>query len=83
MLSELLNYSWVFFKICYVFIFFLLHRAASEAYGSSPARDRIRAIAAGLRHSHSNARSDPSLVCDPHHSSRQCRILNPLSEARD
>ena len=26
---------------------------------------------------------DPSCVCDLHHSSRQCRILNPLSEARD
>ena len=29
------------------------------------------------------AMKDPSLVCDLHHSSRQCRILNPLSEARD
>ena len=26
---------------------------------------------------------DPSHICDLHHSSRQCRILNPLSEARD
>ena len=26
---------------------------------------------------------DPSCVCDVHHSSRQCQILNPLSEARD
>ena len=26
---------------------------------------------------------DPSRVCDLHHSSRQCRILHPLSEARD
>ena len=26
---------------------------------------------------------DPSFVCKLHHSSRQCRILNPLSEARD
>ena len=26
---------------------------------------------------------DPSLVCDLYHSSRQCRILNPLSKARD
>ena len=24
---------------------------------------------------------DPSLICDPHHSLRQCWILNPLSEA--
>ena len=26
---------------------------------------------------------DPSCLCDLHHSSWQCRILNPLSEARD
>ena len=26
---------------------------------------------------------DMSHVCDLHHSSQQCRILNPLSEARD
>ena len=29
------------------------------AYGGSQARDRIRATAAGLHHSHSNARSEP------------------------
>ena len=29
------------------------------------------------------ATPDPSHVCDPHHSSRQCRILNPLSEYGD
>ena len=26
---------------------------------------------------------DPSRICDLHHSSRQCRILNPLSGPRD
>ena len=26
---------------------------------------------------------DPSCICDPHHSSRQHQILNPLSEGRD
>jgi len=26
---------------------------------------------------------DLRCVCDPHHSSRQCQILNPLSKARD
>ena len=26
---------------------------------------------------------DPSHVCDLHHSSQQCQILNPLSKARD
>ena len=32
---------------------------------------------------HTTAMWDPSHVCDPHHSSRQVQILNPLSEARD
>ena len=39
------------------------------------------AVAAGLHHSHSSARSEPPL--DLHHSSWQRWILNPLSEARD
>ena len=26
---------------------------------------------------------DPNHVCDLHHSSQQCQVLNPLSEARD
>ena len=26
---------------------------------------------------------DPSRICDLHHSSWQCQILNPLSKARD
>ena len=29
------------------------------------------------------AMSDPSHICNLHHNSRQRRILNPLSEARD
>ena len=29
------------------------------------------------------AMPDPSYVCDPHHDSRQHRILNPVREARD
>ena len=45
---------------------FLLFRAEPGAYGSSQARVRIGAAAAGL-----------------HHSSWQCRILSPPSEARD
>ena len=28
------------------------------------------------------ATQDPSCICELHHSSWQCRILNPLSEAR-
>ena len=47
------------------------------AYGSSQARDIIRAEAASLPHSHSNTRS--KLCLWP----TQQQILNPLSEGRD
>ena len=41
--------------------FFSFFRAAPAAYGSSQARGQIRAAAAGLRHSHSHAESEPRL----------------------
>jgi len=42
------------------FFFFFLGpvRATPAAYGGSQARGQIRATASGLRHSHSNARSE-------------------------
>ena len=61
----------------YLFIYFAFSRATPAASGGSQARGLIGAIATGLHHSHSNAGSKL------HHSSRQRRILNPLSKARD
>ena len=46
-------------------LFFFFPRAASMAYGGSQARGSIRAIAAGLRQSHSNTRSKPCLRPTP------------------
>ena len=43
------------------FFFFFLFMAATMAHGSSWARGRIRAEAAGLHHSHSNAEFEPYL----------------------
>ena len=63
------------------FFSLLFFRAASTAYGSSQARGQIGAVAAA--YTTATATRDPSCVCDLHHSSRQCQILNPLSEARD
>ena len=59
---------------------FCLFRATPKAYGGSQARGPTGAAAAGLHHSHS---STTCCTCDLHHSSRQCQVLNPLSEARD
>ena len=63
----------------FYFIFWLF-RTAPEVYGSSQARGRIGAAAAGLHHSS----RDPSCICNLYHSSRQCRmdtsqVLDPLS----
>ena len=63
------------------FVFFAISGAAPVAHGGSQARGRIRGVASSLRQSHSNTGSER--VFDPHHSSQQCRILNPLSKARD
>ena len=51
------------------------------AYGGSQARGLSGAVAAGLPRA--AATWDPSRICDLHHSSLQCWILNPLIEARD
>ena len=48
-----------FFCFVLFFVCFLFFRAAPEAYGGFQARGLIRAVAAGLCHSHGNARSKP------------------------
>ena len=67
--------------LVFLFLFFCLFRATPVAYGGSQARGLIGAVASGLCQDHSSVGS--SCVCDPQHSSRQCQIFNPLSEARD
>ena len=47
--------------VSFLFFFLFLFRTAPVAYGISQGRDQIRAVAAGLHHSHSNTRSDPHL----------------------
>ena len=48
---------WVFFSC--------LFRATLEAHGGSQARGLIGTVAAGLRQSHSNAKSEPQLRTTP------------------
>ena len=64
-----------------LFLFFGRFRATPAAYGNAQARDRIGAGAAG--YTTATATPDLSCVCDLHHGSRQCRILNPLRETGD
>ena len=61
-----------FLFFCFLFIYF---RAAPVAYGSSQARGVIGAAAAGLRQSHSNARSQLCLRPTP----QLTAMLDPLT----
>ena len=65
----------------FLFIYFFLFRATPAAHGGSQARGPIGVVADGLWHGHSCA--DLCRACDLHPSSRQCRVLNPWSKARD
>ena len=61
------------FVFLFVFLVFLLFFwAAPTAYGGSQAR--------ALAYARATATRDLSHVCNPHHSPRQRRILNPLSK---
>ena len=53
--------SFVFFFVVVVVVVVAISWAAPAAYGGSQARGLIRAIATGLRQSHSNAGSEPRL----------------------
>ena len=57
----------IFFPLFLVFVFclFAFSRTAPAAYGGSQARGLIGAVATGLRQSHSNAGSEPSLQPTP------------------
>ena len=80
LLTSIFSNQWVF-----LFLFFFLGGGIPAAYGGSQARGRIRAVAAGLPHSHllCKVMQDLSGTFDLHHSSRPHRILNPLREDRD
>ena len=58
----------LFYFIYSSLVFILSHlifRATLTVYGGSQARSRIRAVATGLRHSHSHAKSEPCLQPTP------------------
>ena len=65
--------------LLFVVVFFF--RATPAAYGGSQARSPIGATLPA--YTTAIATSDPSHVCNLHHSSWQHQILNLLSEARD
>ena len=67
------------FLVCFVFFFFL---------GPYPWHVEVPGLGGELElqllaYTAATATQDPSRVCDLHHSSQQCWILNPLGKARD
>ena len=64
--NDLLNLqkSFQFLALAQIFFFFFF-MAVPAVYGDSQARGWIRAAASGLRHSHSNSGSKPSLRSAP------------------
>ena len=70
-----------FIYLFIIYLFILLFRATPMAHGSCQARDQIRATAAGLHHT--TATRDLRCLSDPHYSSQQRQIPNPLRKARD
>ena len=76
------EFFFFFFLLKWKFLFFVvvvvLFRAAPVAYRSSQAKGQIGATAAGLHHSHNQARSELCL-----RSTLQLKARHPLIEARD
>ena len=72
--------SFSFFLFFFLFVF-LSFRATPAAHRGSGLR--VKSKLQPLAYATAIAMWDLSHVCNLHHSSQQCQILNPLSEARD
>ena len=80
--SSPIRESIFFLSFFFFFFFFGFSRAVPMAYGSSQAKESNQSCSCQpTLHSHSNTGSEQ--VCDLHHSSEQCQILNPLCKTRD
>ena len=72
------KYCLTFYKTSILFCF-LLFRVAPTAYGSFQTRGQMQLPA----YATAAVKPYPSCICNLHHSSQQCQIPEPLSEARD
>ena len=74
--------NFTFKKKKFIFYFYFLLFRASPRHMEVP-RPGVQWELQLTAYTTAAAMPDPSRVCDLHHSSRQCQILNPMSEARD
>ena len=63
----------------FFFFFFFVISGPHPRHMEVPRQSELQLLA----YATATATPDPSHICNLHHSSRQCQILNPLSEARD
>ena len=70
--------DWIFVGFFSFFIFLRSHLRHMEVL-----RPGVELELKLQAYTSATATPDPSQVCDLHHSSQQCQILNPQSEARD
>ena len=73
-----LHFSRNYFFLSFCFLFLGLHPQHMELPGIG-----VKLELQMPAYTTATARPDPSLICNLHHSSLQCQILNPLSKARD
>ena len=72
---------WNVQKFCFFFFFlsFLFFFLGPHLWHMEGVESELQLLA----YNSAAATWDPSCICDLHHSSQQCQILNPLSEAKD
>ena len=83
--SDLADFSLSFFKLfIYLFIYFIfLPFLGPLPWHMEVPRLGVESELQLPDYTTATATQDPSRVCDVHHSSRQCWILNPMIKARD
>ena len=82
MLSEFLSLSFFSFLSSYFFFLFFCFLGPHLRHTEVP-RLGVELELQLPAYTTATVMQYPSRICDLYHSSRQCRILNPLSEARD
>jgi len=80
--SLIFNFFFVFLSFLLLLLLLLLFLGPLPRHMEVP-RLGVESEPQPPAYARATATRDPSCVCNPHHSSRQLRIVNPLSKGRD